>query len=156
MRPRGCRFPPQPTRSTLPRDDPWCFQIWKDISQFCQIVSNSGSAYVFVRKARNASNEADTAVMRLPARTGERRATSALPAATRFAFRLAGLPVSSSAFAVRLWIAITIALCTSFWLQLEAPSSAALTVLILVEPTRGQALAKAGWRLIATIIGVAA
>jgi len=28
--------------------------------------------------------------------------------------------------------------------------------LILAEPTRGQALAKAGWRLIATIIGVAA
>jgi uncharacterized membrane protein YccC len=45
---------------------------------------------------------------------------------------------------------------TSFWLQLEAPSTAALTVLLLAEPTRGQALAKAGWRLIATIIGVAA
>jgi uncharacterized membrane protein YccC len=45
---------------------------------------------------------------------------------------------------------------TSFWLQLEAPFTAALTVVILAEPTRGQALAKAGWRLIATIIGVAA
>src|SRR5215471_11185018 len=100
--------------------------------------------------------QADTPVMRLPARIGERRATSALPAATQFAFRLAGLPVSSWAFAVRLWIAITIALCTSFWLQLEAPSSAAVTVLILAEPTRGRALAKAGWRLIATIIGTAA
>src|SRR5262244_208867 len=85
-----------------------------------------------------------------------RGATSALPAATQFAFRLAGLPVSSWAFAVRLWIAVTISLLTSFWLQLEAPSSAALTVLILAEPTRGQALAKAGWRLIATVIGTAA
>jgi uncharacterized membrane protein YccC len=45
---------------------------------------------------------------------------------------------------------------TSFWLQLEAPSSAALSVLILAEPTRGQALAKAGYRLIATILGTAA
>src|SRR6516162_7097118 len=95
--------------------------------------------------------QADKTAIRLPV-----RATSALPAATQFAFRLAGLPVSSWAFAVRLWIAITIALCTSFWLQLEAPFSAVLTVLILAEPTRGQALAKAGWRLIATIIGTAA
>src|SRR5215470_14252311 len=84
------------------------------------------------------------------------RATSALPASAQFVFRLAGLPVSSWAFAVRLWIAITIALCTSFWLQLEAPFSAVLTVLILAEPTRGQALAKAGWRLIATVVGTAA
>ena len=84
-----------------------------------------------------------------------RGATSAVRP-TQFAFRLAGLPVSSWGFAVRLWIAVTISLLTSFWLQLEAPSSAALTVLILAEPTRGQALAKAGWRLIATIIGVAA
>src|SRR5215831_13071326 len=85
-----------------------------------------------------------------------RGATSAFPAPTQFAFSLAGLPVSSWAFAVRLWIAVTISLLTSFWLQLEAPSSAALTVLILAEPTRGQALAKAGWRLIATVIGTAA
>jgi hypothetical protein len=82
--------------------------------------------------------QADTAVMRLPARIGERRATSALPAATQFAFRLAGFSVGSWGFAVRLWIAVTISLLTSFWLQLEAPSSAALTVLILAEPTRGQ------------------
>jgi uncharacterized membrane protein YccC len=85
-----------------------------------------------------------------------RGATSAVPAPTQFAFFLAGLPISSWAFAVRLWIAVIIALVTSFWLQLEAPFSAALTVVILAEPTRGQALAKAGWRLIATIIGVAA
>src|SRR6516225_2262402 len=85
-----------------------------------------------------------------------RGATLIVPAPTQFAFSLAGLPVSSWAFAVRLWIAVTISLVTSFWLQLEAPFSAALTVLILAEPTRGQALAKAGWRLIATVIGVAA
>jgi len=99
---------------------------------------------------------ANTTAMRLPVRIGERRATWALPPPTQFAFNLAGLPVSSWGFAVRLWIAVTISLLTSFWLQLEAPSSAALTVLILAEPTRGQALAKAGWRLIATIIGVSA
>jgi uncharacterized membrane protein YccC len=76
--------------------------------------------------------------------------------ATQFTFRLAGFPGSSWAFAIRIWIAVVIALCTSFWLQLDAPSSAALTVAILAEPTRGQALEKAAYRLIATIIGVAA
>src|SRR5262244_2605657 len=85
-----------------------------------------------------------------------RGATPAVPAPTQFAFSLAGLPISSWGFAVRLWIAVTISLLTSFWLQLEAPSSAALTVLILAEPTQGQALAKAIWRLIATFIGTAA
>ena len=69
-------------------------------------------------------------------------AMSAVSAPAQSAFRVAGLPVSSWAFAVRLWIAITIALCTSFWLQLEAPFSAVLTVLILAEPTRGQALSR--------------
>src|SRR6516165_3856197 len=85
-----------------------------------------------------------------------RRAASAVAAPTQLALRLAGLPISSWGFAIRLWIAVTMSLLTSFWLQLEAPFSAALTVLLLAEPTRGQALAKAGWRLIATIIGVAA
>jgi uncharacterized membrane protein YccC len=84
------------------------------------------------------------------------RAVPAVPAPTQLALRLAGLPVSSWAFGVRLWIAVIISLLTSFWLELEAPFSAPVTVLILAEPTRGQALAKAGWRLIATIIGVAA
>src|SRR5215831_12208634 len=85
-----------------------------------------------------------------------RGATPAVPAPTQFAFSLAGLPISSWGFAVRLWIAVTISLLISFWLQLEAPFSAALTVLLLAESWRGQALAKAGWRLIATVIGVAA
>src|SRR5215470_6309065 len=49
-----------------------------------------------------------------------------------------------------------LALFVSFWLQLEAPASAAVTVGILAEPTRGQALDKAGFRLFGTIVGVAA
>jgi len=87
---------------------------------------------------------------------GKPAATSSFPAVTQSAFRLAGLPGDSWAFAVCIWIAVVIALCTNFWLQLEAPASAALTVAILAEPTRGQALEKAAYRLIATIIGVAA
>ena len=69
---------------------------------------------------------------------------------------LAGLPGSSWAFAIRIWLAIVVALYVSFWLELEAPSSAAPTVAILALPTRGQALEKAVFRLIATVLGVAA
>src|SRR5262249_42833016 len=66
----------------------------------------------------------------------------------------AKFPISSWMFAVRIWTATLLALFASFWLQLEAPSTAALTVAILAEPTRGQALEKAGFRLLGTIVGV--
>jgi uncharacterized membrane protein YccC len=69
---------------------------------------------------------------------------------------LAGVPVSAWAFAIRIWVAVVVALAASFWLDLEAPSSAALTVAILAVPTRGQALDKAVYRSIATLIGVIA
>ena len=68
----------------------------------------------------------------------------------------AGLPLSSWAFAIRIWLAIVLALYIGFWLELEAPSSAAVTVTILALPTRGQVLEKAVFRLMATVIGVAA
>src|SRR5215467_9585284 len=71
-------------------------------------------------------------------------------------FTVAKLPVSSWTFAIRVWLAMVLALFVSFWLQLEAPASAAVTVGILAEPTRGQALDKAGFRLLGTIVGVAA
>jgi uncharacterized membrane protein YccC len=69
-------------------------------------------------------------------------------------FSIAGFTVQSWGFAVRIWLASVVALLASFWLQLEVPSSAMLTVMILAEPTRGQALEKAAYRLIATVIGV--
>ncbi|WP_050421647.1 FUSC family protein [Bradyrhizobium tropiciagri] len=68
----------------------------------------------------------------------------------------ANIPLSSWSFAIRVWLAMMLALFVSFWLQLEAPASAAVTVGILAEPTRGQALDKAGFRLLGTIAGVAA
>ena len=68
----------------------------------------------------------------------------------------AGFPGASWAFAIRIWLAAVLALYVSFWLELESPSSAAVTVAILALPTRGQALEKAGFRLLATAISVAA
>jgi uncharacterized membrane protein YccC len=70
--------------------------------------------------------------------------------------RLAGLPLASWAFAVRIWIAVVVALYAAFWLQLDSASSAAVCVGILAFPTRGQALEKAGYRFLATVIGVVA
>ena len=71
-------------------------------------------------------------------------------------FTVAKSSVSSWSFAIRVWLAIVLALFVSFWLQLEAPTTAALTVVVLAEPTRGQALDKAGFRLLATVVGVTA
>ena len=67
---------------------------------------------------------------------------------------LAGIPLASWMFAFRIWIALIVALYVAFWLQLEAPSSVGIAVLAV--PTRGQALEKAGFRFLATVIGVAA
>ena len=55
-----------------------------------------------------------------------------------------GFLLASWAFAIRIWIAaVVVAPYLSFWLELESASSAILTVAILTEPTRRQALEKA-------------
>src|SRR5262249_23984884 len=70
--------------------------------------------------------------------------------------RFARLPMASWAFAFRIWIAIVVALYAAFWLQPEAPPSAATSVAILAAPTRGQVLGKASYRFLATVVSVAA
>src|SRR5262249_10782175 len=70
--------------------------------------------------------------------------------------RLAGAPAGSWAFGVRILLAVLVSLPASLWLQREVRSRAAVTVAILAEPTRGRALEKAFFRLIATVIGVTA
>ncbi|MCJ2053216.1 FUSC family protein [Methylobacterium sp. J-070] len=57
------------------------------------------------------------------------------------------------AFAVRIWIAMMLALAAAFWLQLDSASSAATCVAILAQPKRGQAISKAVYRLLGTLIG---
>ena len=49
---------------------------------------------------------------------------------------------------------MSLALYVAFWMQLDGASSAAVTVGILALPTRGQAIQKAFYRLIATVISV--
>ncbi len=77
-------------------------------------------------------------------------------AATLRPFTFAGFPGPSWAYAIRIWLAVILALYVSFWLELDAPSSAAITVAILALPTRGQGLNKAVFRLLATGLSVAA
>src|SRR5258707_1296786 len=69
---------------------------------------------------------------------------------------IAGFPLATWAFALRIWAAMMVALYAAFWLQLESASSAAVTVAILARPTRGQAYQKAVYRILATILGVVA
>ncbi len=63
------------------------------------------------------------------------------------------IPVHIWGYALRIWLAAVTALYVAFWLQLGGASSAAVTVAILAQPTRGAALAKAVNRIAATIIG---
>lgn len=57
------------------------------------------------------------------------------------------------AFALRIWIAMMLALYAAFWLQLDSASSAAVGVAILAQPKRGQALSKAFYRFLGTLVG---
>src|SRR5258708_40375687 len=65
---------------------------------------------------------------------------------------IAGFPLSTWAFALRIWVAMMVALYAAFWLQLESASSAAVTVGILALPTRGQAYHKAAYRILPPIL----
>lgn len=60
---------------------------------------------------------------------------------------------SAWAFALRIWLAMMLALYAAFWLQLDSASSAAVCVAILAQPRRGQALSKAGYRFLGTVVG---
>ncbi len=66
---------------------------------------------------------------------------------------IAGQPLAAWAYALRIWIAMMAALYAAFWLQLDSASSSAVTVAILAQPRRGQALQKAFFRTAATLIG---
>ena len=54
---------------------------------------------------------------------------------------------------LRIWLATSAALYAAFWLQLASPVSAALTVAILAQPRRGQALSRAMYRFAGTAVG---
>src|SRR3954465_5592602 len=65
------------------------------------------------------------------------------------------IPIHIWGHALRIWLAAVVTLYVAFRLQLGGASSAAVTVAILAQPTRGAALAKAVNRIAATFIGAA-
>ena len=68
---------------------------------------------------------------------------------------LAALDISTPRwqFIARSALATGLALGIAFALQVEAPFSAASTVLLVTNPNQGAVLAKGGWRLMGTLIG---
>jgi uncharacterized membrane protein YccC len=66
---------------------------------------------------------------------------------------IAGLPPARWLFGLRIWGAVMLALGLAFWLQLDTASSAGVCVVILAQQTRGQALEKAAYRALGTIVG---
>jgi len=81
-----------------------------------------------------------------------RHAVSAIDRAVSFLDTWVPKP-AAWAFALRIWIAMMLALAAAFWLQLDSASSAATCVAILAQPKRGQAISKAVYRLLGTLIG---
>jgi uncharacterized membrane protein YccC len=63
--------------------------------------------------------------------------------------------VGARARGLGIWIAMMLALAAAFWLQFDSASSAATCVAILAQPKRGQAISKAVYRLLGTLIGAA-
>ncbi|MEH3147432.1 MAG: FUSC family protein [Methylobacterium frigidaeris] len=62
-------------------------------------------------------------------------------------------PTGEWLYALRIWIAMMLALAIAFWLQLSSASSAMICVAILAQPKRGQAMSKAVYRLLGTLVG---
>jgi uncharacterized membrane protein YccC len=84
----------------------------------------------------------------------ERGFTTSYPERVAGMYKFIGFSLSAWAFALRIWAAMMLALYVSFWLQLENPSPAAVTVGILALSTRGQAYQKAVYRILMTVVGV--
>lgn len=59
-------------------------------------------------------------------------------------------------FSFRTSIAACLALGIAFWLELDSPAWAAMTVWSVAQFNRGEALSKARWRMVGTVIGAVA
>ena len=64
------------------------------------------------------------------------------------------LPAGWLGFSLRTWCSLVIGLATAFWVQIDNPLLVGVTVMILAQPLRGQALSKAFYRIIGTVVGM--
>jgi uncharacterized membrane protein YccC len=65
-------------------------------------------------------------------------------------------PSPTAAYVARTLLAMAIALYAALWLQLSSPASAAVTVMIVANPSRGGIVSKGVWRIFGTITGAVA
>ncbi len=65
-------------------------------------------------------------------------------------------PSPEIAYMARVLLAVTMAIYAAYWLELESPYSAATTVLVLMNTSRGAVISKSVWRLVGSAVGVAA
>lgn len=65
-------------------------------------------------------------------------------------------PPGTGAFFLKTWLALGIGYYAAFFFQLDGASSCGVCVLILAQPSRGMVLAKAFYRTLGTLVGVAA
>ncbi|MFT9374710.1 MAG: FUSC family protein [Komagataeibacter saccharivorans] len=64
------------------------------------------------------------------------------------------LPPGWMGFSLRTWCSLVLGLATAFWVQIDNPLLVGVTVMILAQPLRGQALSKAFYRLLGTVVGM--
>jgi uncharacterized membrane protein YccC len=65
-------------------------------------------------------------------------------------------PSPTVAYVARTLLAMGIALYAALWLQLSSPASAAVTVMIVANPSRGGIVSKGLWRIFGTVTGAVA
>jgi uncharacterized membrane protein YccC len=85
-----------------------------------------------------------------------RSAPSARRAPTWSGLKTALTPPPTAAYVARTLLAMAIALYGAMWLQLSSPASAAVTVMIVANPSRGGILSKGVWRIMGTVAGAVA
>ena len=95
------------------------------------------------------------------ARPAEARPAAPEPAAPARRLRWADLkaillPSPAAAYVARTLLAMAIALYAAMWLQLSSPASAAVTVIIVANPSRGGIVSKGVWRILGTLTGAIA
>lgn len=59
-------------------------------------------------------------------------------------------------YVARTLLAMSLAFYAALWLQLASPASAAVTVIIVANPSRGGLVSKGGWRIFGTLTGAVA
>ena len=65
-------------------------------------------------------------------------------------------PSATTTYILRTLLAMALAVYAALWLQLSSPASAAVTVMIVANPSRGGILSKGLWRIFGTFTGAVA